>query len=207
MGTTMKFPLAAAIDRIEQAAALILYGFLVVRVWPSDLSTNSLAPALVLISEGVIVFFLLIRRASNDISLRPQDWLAAVVGTTAPLLVAKSAEPAFLGPGVFLLLFGMATQVSAKLSLRRSFGLVPANRGVKTGGAYRFARHPMYLGYMISHVGFLLLAPTWWNAGVYAVCWVCLLFRIEFEERLLSEDVSYQAFKRKVRFRLVPGVY
>lgn len=207
MAFATKFSLAAAIDRFEQAAALILYGFLVARVWPGDLSANNLAPALVLLSEGVVVFFLLIRRASSEISLRPQDWLAAVIGTTAPLLVAKSAEPAFLGPGVFLLLFGMATQVSAKFSLRRSFGLVPANRGVKTGGAYRYARHPMYLGYMISHVGFLLLAPTIWNAAVYLVCWICLLFRIEFEERLLSEDPGYQAFKRKVRFRLLPGVY
>lgn len=177
------------------------------RIWPDDLSANNLAPALLLLSEGVIVVFLIVRRTSNNISLRPREWLAAIVGTTAPLLVSKTEEPAFLGLGVFLLLSGMATQVSAKLSLRRSFGLVPANRGIKTGGAYRFARHPMYLGYMISHVGFLLLAPTFWNAAVYAICWACLLFRIEFEERLLSEDPFYQAFKRKVRFRLLPGVY
>lgn len=203
----MKITSPALLDRFEQAAALLLYGSLVIRVWPENLSVANLAPALVLLSEGVIVFFLLIRRASNDISLRPQDWIAAIVGTTAPLLVSKTADPAFLAPGVFLLLLGMATQISAKLSLRRSFGLVPANRGVKTCGAYRVARHPMYLGYMISHVGFLLLAPTVWNAAVYAVCWVCLLFRIEFEERLLSEDPGYQAFKKKVRFRLLPGVY
>lgn len=207
MGTTMKLFSAALIDRFEQVAALVLYGFLVARVWPGDFSADSLAPALVLVSEGVIVFFLLIRRASSDISLRPQDWLVAIVGTMTPLLISKTAEPVYLEAGVILLLVGMATQVTAKLSLRRSFGLVPANRGVKTGGAYRIARHPMYLGYMISHVGFLLLAPTVWNAAVYAVCWICLLFRIEFEERLLSDDPSYEAFKRKVRFRLLPGVY
>ena len=206
-GALMKPSSIALLDRFEQAAALLLYGTLVMRIWPDDLSANNLAPALLLLSEGVIVVFLIIRRTSNNISLRPREWLAAIVGTTAPLLVSKTEEPAFLGLGVFLLLSGMATQVSAKLSLRRSFGLVPANRGIKTGGAYRFARHPMYLGYMISHVGFLLLAPTFWNAAVYAICWACLLFRIEFEERLLSEDPFYQAFKRKVRFRLLPGVY
>jgi len=206
-GGFMKTSSIALLDRFEQAAALLLYGTLVARIWPEDLSPANLAPALVLLSEGVIVFFLIIRRPSNNISLRPQDWIAAIVGTTAPLLVSKTAEPAFLAPGVILLLIGMATQISAKLSLRRSFGLVPANRGLKTDGAYRFARHPMYLGYMISHVGFLMLAPTAWNIGVYAVCWVCLILRIEFEERLLSEDPGYQAFKTKVRFRLIPGVY
>lgn len=207
LGFKMKMSLASILDRFEQTAALALFVFLVARVWPHDLSINILAPALVLVSEGIIVFFLLIRRSSADISLRPRDWAAAVIGTAAPLLVMKTAEPSVLGAGIILMLVGMMTQLAAKLSLRRSFGIVPANRGVKTAGAYRFARHPMYLGYMISHVGFLLLAPTAWNFSVYLVCWVCLLLRIEFEERLLSEDPGYQAFKRKVRFRRVPGVY
>lgn len=203
----MKPSLVSILDRFEQTAALVLFGFLLVRVWPHDLSMNNLAPALVLVSEGIVVFFLLIRRSSANISLRPQDWLAAAVGTAAPLLVVKTVEPAVLGAGVFLMLLGMMTQLFAKLSLRRSFGIVPANRGIKTAGAYRYARHPMYLGYMISHVGFLLLAPKLWNFSVYLVCWVCLLLRIEFEERLLSTDPGYQAFKREVRYRLLPGIY
>ncbi|OFX00212.1 MAG: hypothetical protein A3E78_06450 [Alphaproteobacteria bacterium RIFCSPHIGHO2_12_FULL_63_12] len=207
LGSTMNFSRAALIDRFEQAAVLVLYGFLVARVWPGDLSADSLAPALVLVSEGVILFFLLIRRPTNAISMKPRDWLVALVGTIAPLLVSKTAEPAFLGIGVFLMLFGMITQLSAKFSLRRSFGLVPANRGVKTGGAYRYVRHPMYLGYILSHIGFLLIAPTFWNLAVYLVGWACLLLRIEYEERLLSEDAAYQALKLRVRYRLAPGIY
>ncbi|NWG91260.1 MAG: isoprenylcysteine carboxylmethyltransferase family protein [Parvularculaceae bacterium] len=195
------------LDRAEQAAALILYAFLVQRIWPNDLSAASLAPALVLLSEGVIILFLLIRRPATDISLRPQDWAAAIAGTIAPLLIVKSAEPSNLAVGAFFLLFGMFTQLSAKLSLRRSFGLVAANRGVKTGGAYRYVRHPMYLGYMISHVGFLLMSPTFWNLAVYAIGWSCLVLRVGFEERLLSGDADYRAFKEKVRYRLLPGLY
>lgn len=203
----MKIPPGLLIDRAEQAIALILYGLLVQRIWPDNMSAANLAPALVLVSEGIIVFFLLIRRTTLNISSRPQDWVAALAGTTAPLLVVKSAEPAFLEAGAFLLLFGMVTQVAAKLSLRRSFGLVAANRGVKTGGAYRYVRHPMYLGYMISHIGFVLLSPTLWNVAVYAVCWACLILRVAFEERLLSQDAAYQDFMKRVRYRLFPGVY
>jgi protein-S-isoprenylcysteine O-methyltransferase Ste14 len=198
---------ARLLDRGEQAAALVLYAFLVQRIWPHDLSAASLAPALLLLSEGVIILFLLIRRPATDISLRPQDWAAAIAGTVAPLLVVKTAEPSNLAIGAFFLLFGMFTQISAKFSLRRSFGLVAANRGVKTGGAYRYVRHPMYLGYMISHVGFLLMSPTFWNFAVYAVGWSCLVLRVGFEERLLSGDADYRAFKEKVRYRLLPGVY
>ncbi len=194
-------------DRAEQAIALVLYGLLVQRIWPENLSTYNLATALVLVSEGIIVFFLMIRRTTLNISGRPQDWAAALAGTATPLLVVKSGEPAFLEAGAFLMLFGMVTQVAAKLSLRRSFGLVAANRGVKTGGAYRYVRHPMYLGYMISHVGFVLLSPTLWNVAVYAVGWTCLVLRVAFEERLLSQDAAYQDFMKRVRFRLIPGVY
>ncbi len=195
------------LDRGEQTAALVFYAFLVERIWPENLSLGALAPAIVLLSEGVVILFLIIRRPTTFISLRPQDWIVAIAGTVAPLLIIKGAEPANLSIGIFLMLFGMATQVSAKLSLRRSFGLVAANRGVKTGGAYRYVRHPMYLGYMISHVGFILMSPTVWNLAVYAIGWTCLVARVAFEERLLSEDAAYQAFKQRVRFKLVPGLF
>jgi protein-S-isoprenylcysteine O-methyltransferase Ste14 len=55
--------------------------------------------------------------------------------------------------------------VCGKLSLGRSFGLAPANRGV-VSTTYRFARHPIYLGYLITHLGFLVANPTGWNFAV-----------------------------------------
>jgi protein-S-isoprenylcysteine O-methyltransferase Ste14 len=198
---------SAVVDRLEQAAALALYGYLVLRIWPDDLTLASLAPGLVLVSEGVIVFFLIIRRPTSDISLRWTDWAVAAGGTIAPLLVVKGGAPISIAVGAFLLLFGLVTQLGAKLSLRRSFGLVAANRGVKTGGAYRYVRHPMYLGYMISHVGFLLLSPAWWNVLVYAAAWTCLILRVAVEERLLMRDAAYRAFAERVRRRLIPGLY
>lgn len=195
------------LDRGEQLVALIFYSFLVARIWPERLDVENVAPALLLASEGIIIVFLLLRRPTAAISLHPRDWVVAMAGTTAPLLVAKIDEPHYLAVGAFLVLFGMTAQLSAKLSLRRSFGLVAANRGVKTGGAYRYVRHPMYLGYMISHVGFLTMSPSLWNFSVYAVAWTCLVLRVAYEEALLSEDAAYQDFKKRVRFRLLPGVY
>ena len=53
--------------------------------------------------------------------------------------------------------------IAGKLSLGRSFGLIPANRGVVSTGVYRFVRHPIYLGYLITHVGFVVANPTMWN--------------------------------------------
>ena len=46
-----------------------------------------------------------------------------------------------------------SSAMAAKFSLARSFGLAPANRGVKSRGAYAFLRHPMYLGYVVEWIG------------------------------------------------------
>ena len=43
---------------------------------------------------------------------------------------------------------GLLVVIGGKLSLGRSFGLMPANRGVVSSGLYRIVRHPIYLGYL-----------------------------------------------------------
>jgi protein-S-isoprenylcysteine O-methyltransferase Ste14 len=49
--------------------------------------------------------------------------------------------------------------------LGRSFGLLPAQRGLVVVGPYRFVRHPIYFGYLIGHIGFLLVNFSWRNAS------------------------------------------
>ena len=101
----------------------------------------------------------------------------------------------------------MLTHIGAKLSLQRSFGLVAANRGVKVSGMYVFVRHPMYAGYMMTHIGFFLFAPTLQNFAVYAATWTLLIMRVFAEERILSQDVTYREFQSRVPYRLLPGVF
>jgi hypothetical protein len=40
----------------------------------------------------------------------------------------------------------------------------------RDGGPYRLVRHPIYFGYLIGHVGFLLANFSWRNATVLACC-------------------------------------
>lgn len=102
---------------------------------------------------------------------------------------------------------GILAQVSAKLMLMRSFGLVAANRGIKIRGPYSYVRHSMYAGYMLTHVGFLLASPSLWNAAVYAAAWTLLVARMIAEERVLSDDPNYRNYARRVRHKVVPGIY
>ena len=154
--------------------------------------------------------FVLVRRTSADVTRNPRDWTLAFAATIGPLLSqpASSEHPLIPpGAGAMVLLIGFALQVSAKLVLRRSFGIVPANRGVKAGGPYRFVRHPMYLGYVTVHVGFLLAAPNGWNLLVYGGSFAVQVFRILAEERLLGADPAYAAYRAQSRWRLLPGVF
>ena len=105
------------------------------------------------------------------------------------------------------MLLGLYIHVVAKLGLLRSFGLVAADRGIKATGIYRIVRHPMYLGYFIVHLGYLLTSPSWWNLAIYAATWSLLVARIFAEEKLLLQNIEYQQYSKHVRYRLVPLLF
>lgn len=164
--------------------------------------------ALILISEGLAVAFVMLRKPAKRLDFRPYAATVALVGTSAPLFVIASGE-AWIDPtaGIALMAAGLLLNISAKLALNRSFGLAAANRGVKRAGPYKLLRHPMYAGYLLTQVAFLLLNPSLWNLAVYAVAWSMQLLRIQAEERLLLEDPAYRDYAAQVRYRVIPGVY
>ena len=102
---------------------------------------------------------------------------------------------------------GLMLVVTAKLTLGRSFGLVPANRGVVAGGPYAAVRHPIYAGYLITHAAFLLGHPTLLNITLLAVADGALVVRALMEERVLSTDDAYRLYCRRVGWHMVPGVF
>ncbi len=188
----------------ERVVLILLSGSVVWRLLP-ELSFH---PQIVLLlaSELSAVFFLLIQRRGSW-SSSAYTTAIAFLGTGAALCViphGTAIVPEFVSAP--LIMFGTAIALAAKLSLRRSFGLVPANRGVKVGGAYRFVRHPMYTGYLVSHVGFLLLFFSVWNLVVYLTCWTLLYLRAIEEEKFLLQDPLYVDYAKSVKARIVPGL-
>jgi protein-S-isoprenylcysteine O-methyltransferase Ste14 len=207
MNLTIPIP-RRVLDIFEQAVVLVLYAWMIARLLPDDFSSSNWYLLLILFSEGIVVVLLVFRRRTERISVNLADWVLAFGGTFAVLLIAKgNNDPITAVGGVSLLLIGLCVHVSAKLMLLRSFGLVAADRGVKSGGLYAFVRHPMYLGYLLTHIGFLLVAPSVWNASVYLLAWPMMIARIYAEERVLDANPDYQAFKAHVRYRLLPGIF
>jgi protein-S-isoprenylcysteine O-methyltransferase Ste14 len=200
---------ALALDAVERVFLVALYGWLSYRIIAACLASGTYANLILLPLEGVVVVFVLIRRRTNDVSRHPGEWLLAIVATCAPLMVRPETGAQLVAPalGILLMLCGALTQMHAKLAIGRSFGIVPANRGIKLGGPYRIVRHPMYAGYLLTHIGFLALNPSGWNLAAYAICNGLQVVRLLAEERLLGRDPSYQAYVATVRYRLIPGVF
>ncbi|UQV47358.1 hypothetical protein KIV45_11170 [Janthinobacterium lividum] len=107
----------------------------------------------------------------------------------------------------YLLVFGCVLQIAGLLSLNRSFGLVVAQRNIKTHGMYRFVRHPVYASYVVSSTAYLLSNASPGNTAVYAAAMLLLVLRLLREERFLSTDVRYRVYMRQVKYRLLPFIF
>ena len=166
-----------------------------------------LSTLLLLAKVSTDVVFYLIRRLPKETSFSLYDWLVGIAGTYAIVFFRPDASGHDLVVGQALQFAGLALQVVAMLSLNRSIGMVPANRGIQTGGLYRWIRHPLYCSYVVAFLGYVVNHPTPYNIGVYAAAVALWVLRLLAEERFLQHDPAYREFSEKVRWRLLPGVF
>jgi protein-S-isoprenylcysteine O-methyltransferase Ste14 len=193
-------------DFAERAFVALLSGSIILRFLPSlaDHPFN----AVLLASECAVVAITLFRRNAERVDLSAYAITIALVGTTAGLMVRPDPSghvPVWVG-GLVMIAGGLLS-IAAKVALNRSFGLAAANRGVKRQGPYRFMRHPMYAGYILTQAGFLMCNPSAWNIGVYLIAWTVQVLRIQAEEKVLMDDAAYRDYAATAPFRLVPGLY
>jgi protein-S-isoprenylcysteine O-methyltransferase Ste14 len=116
-------------------------------------------------------------------------------------------NPVWPAGGLVLVTFAAGMSLLSLLSLGRLFGVRPALRGLATGGPYRLVRHPMYLSYIVSDIGYNLQE---WNLGTVLIVlagWASLVVRIYAEERVLSEDGGWESYASSVRYRLCPFLW
>jgi protein-S-isoprenylcysteine O-methyltransferase Ste14 len=106
-----------------------------------------------------------------------------------------------------LQLAGLAVCVMSLLALGRSFGFVAADRGLVTRGPYAVVRHPVYASYLLIQSGYLLQSISLRNALVMVLASGCNAGRALMEERLLARSPAYGAYRRRVLWRLVPGLW
>jgi protein-S-isoprenylcysteine O-methyltransferase Ste14 len=190
-------------------AIVVLFSLMVYRIGANFLETGRLTGLLLLASEALVVVLTVVRRvpAVVDRSLRAR-LLTTIAMIGPPLVIPAVAAPVVPDSvTVTMCAVGLLVVIAGKLSLGRSFGLIPANRGVVSTGLYRLVRHPIYMGYLITHVAFVAANPTMWNIALLTVADIALLARAVCEEQTLAKDEEYRAYQTQVRWRVLPGVF
>jgi protein-S-isoprenylcysteine O-methyltransferase Ste14 len=150
-----------------------------------------------------------VRRSARSLDRSVKARLLTVVSVLGPPLLAPAAV-APLAPEVATVAVscaGLAIVIAGKVTLGRSFALLPANRGIVSTGLYHVVRHPIYMGYLITHAAFLAASPSMWNIVALVVADAALLARAVCEEQTLAKDPAYQEYQTRVRWRVVPGLF
>jgi protein-S-isoprenylcysteine O-methyltransferase Ste14 len=116
-------------------------------------------------------------------------------------------NPAWPAGGLLLVTLAACLSLASLLSLGRRFGVFPALRGLVTRGPYRLVRHPMYLAYVIADLGYNFQEWNFGTALMVMAGWASLIYRIQAEDRILSQDAQWSAYAASVRYRLLPGIW
>jgi protein-S-isoprenylcysteine O-methyltransferase Ste14 len=157
--------------------------------------------------EGWVAILFLVRRSPDAVSGRAWAWLAAPIGSFAMLFARPGGDGVPHAAAEAAQLLGVGLALVSLGILGRSFGLVAANRGIKTGGPYRIVRHPAYTGYLISYLAYVAENPTVRNLALLCVGTAFQMIRIGEEELVLAADSTYARYRDAVRYRLIPLVY
>lgn len=172
------------------------------------LETGAALSLVFVIQQSWVGIVFLVRRPPRTVSRHPLDWTAAYAGWLTGLLIhpngAHLAWTASVGLGVQVT--GLLLWALAFFRLARSYGIVPADRGLITDGLYAVVRHPLYAAYVVGGIGYLMQSASVWNAAVTVVTVGWQLIRIVREE-LHLQGPEYAAYRARVRWRLCPGVW
>jgi protein-S-isoprenylcysteine O-methyltransferase Ste14 len=197
---------AAVMQVLANLLVVGLFTLLVISSYHHFISTRSLGSLGILAVNTLFLSLFLTRQPAKAETRSPLLWVLGLAGTALPLLLRPGDGAALRALGTAIQVGGFVMVAAALLSLRRSFAVVPANRGVRIGGMYRIVRHPIYLSELTVLLGVILANPTVANV----VIWMCecgLQFaRARAEEEFLASDPLYLAYRERVRYRLIPGL-
>jgi protein-S-isoprenylcysteine O-methyltransferase Ste14 len=196
-------------DFLARALVGVLFALMSFNLLANFLRTGRVTGLLLLGSEFLVLVFTVLRRPAHQVDRSLAGRVMTTVSLVGPQLLRAGAAPA-LAPDVLTAIvsaIGLCVVISGKLALGRSFGLVPANRGVVVQGPYTVVRHPIYLGYLVTHAAFLVANPQPLNLAIVLVADSALIARALIEERVLRLDAAYEAYCQRVGWHLVPGVF
>jgi protein-S-isoprenylcysteine O-methyltransferase Ste14 len=87
---------------------------------------------------------------------------------------------------------------------------IQTDRGhvVCDSGPYRIVRHPGYAGNILPLAGIVLALSSIWTLIPAMVALIITVIRTTLEDRTLQNELpGYRDYARRVRYRLIPGIF
>ena len=106
--------------------------------------------------------------------------------------------------------YAFATWALAENRFFSSVVRIQTDRGhvVCDSGPYRFVRHPGYAGNIPPLFGIVLALGSVWTLIPAALALIITVIRTVLEDQTLQEELpGYRNYARRVRYRLIPGIY
>lgn len=122
--------------------------------------------------------------------------------STVPVwLVIISDIIIFLGYLLVFFVFKENTYTSRIIEVEKGQKLI-------TTGPYSVVRHPMYVGVILMFIFMPLALGSYWALIFFIPVIALVIARTLDEERVLLKDLKgYKEYMKKVRYRLIPGVW
>ena len=203
-GTNRDYTFKNSISNI--ALALLFFAALI----PGHTSRYNLHAADIIWMTGAALMgiFSLVRVPPKTVTVTANSIAATAGMMILPILIRPGVPSVGLvnQAGTVLEVIGIIFTQLARVYLGRSFGLLPANRGIVSTGPFRLMRHPVYVGWFVLTLGLAFIYPKPSSCLLILATLPFMMWRIMQEEELLRLDPEYRAYCEKVRYRLIPGI-
>ncbi len=194
---------------IANLSGVIFFLLFLLSAYQNVLKTHSLSSlGLVIVNATFLTLYLFRREAKTTIEYH-FAWLMSFTGTVLPVFLRPTDNqlfPEIVRLGDITQIFGLSMIFIALLSLQRSFGVVPANRGIRQGGLYRLVRHPLYAAELAFLCGYVIANQSPLNLFILLLDFVTQYSRARIEEGFLINDPAYKLYMARIRYRFIPGL-
>ena len=117
-----------------------------------------------------------------------------------PVVIVASA--------LFLIGYALYAEVMRENAYLSRTVKVEEGQTVISTGLYGVVRHPMYLASTVMFLALPLVLGSWYALIPFAIYPILMVVRIGGEEKLLTAELAgYEAYKKKVKYRMIPFIW
>lgn len=171
----------------------------------AEVSTMRLLVALMNFTIGLLIIFRKPLLKAGSLKAAAISFPSLILGAMA----FKMAQPLQNWPMYSEIIFsaGAITTVISFIFLGRNFSILPGQRSIVSGGTYNIVRHPGYLGEFMMTLACAMAYFKFTSILLLVAFLVSVFFRINEEEKLLSQNPDYLKYKEKTKWRLLPAIW